>query len=887
MTTPTDPLYASQWHFDLIGRIETIWDEFDGSGVTVGVYDDGLDYNHTDLAGNYDASLHVVDDLGVAVDPFPVGDDAHGTAAGGLIGAIDNNGTGGVGVAHGVTLTGVNIFDSGTYGYVNGAFDPFMHVVNQAAANFDISSNSWGSTPNFGSSQNLANLTNFAGLLAGAGGEYDLLSQNGRGGLGTVIVQAAGNDTLDAGGSGVNASRFTLTVAATRDDGDVADYSNFGASILVAAPAGAVTTDVTGAPGYETGDYTTTFGGTSAATPVTAGVVALMLQANPNLGWRDVQNILAISAVETGSGYGELASGFEVEEWRFNSAENWNGGGMAVSASYGFGMIDAFGAVRMAEIWHLFDDAQISSNEVTATSTVMSTSTAIPDGDSNGVDFTVSIGNDIAIEHVALSMGFNSTYAGDVQVTITSPDGSVITALHPGNISTSFNDTWIFGIDHLLGETSAGTWTINVADVYSADALVVNSLQLTAYGQALDNNDVHHFTNAYFSALGVDVTRLAHGDTNGGTDWANMAGIGVDVDLNLVTGMASAEDQDGNPATLQILAAGHGIENVVMGDGNDIVTGNGAVNHLVGGRGDDILNGGGAGDTLAGGQGADTLNGGSGYDRLYGADDADYLTGFTGNDSLFGGAGDDTLLGQGGSDTLDGGNGVDSLNGGSGNDVIYGQAGADNAIAGNGSDSLFGGSGNDMLNGQTGSDYLTGGAGSDTLIGGSGNDLMEGGDGADSLSGGLGFDTMYGGNGVDILNGGSGVDRLFGGTSGDQLSGEGGNDLLYGDGGADLLNGGAGNDSLFGGSGADTLTGGTGADDFVFETSNGLDVITDWQNNIDDLSFASHALINSFADVLAAASQVGADVVISIAAGQSVTVQSSNLGQFDASDFIF
>jgi subtilisin family serine protease len=69
--TPNDPLYASQWHLAMLGDIETIWNEFTGLGVTVGVYDEGVDYLHEDLASNYDASLHVLDDEGNPVDALP------------------------------------------------------------------------------------------------------------------------------------------------------------------------------------------------------------------------------------------------------------------------------------------------------------------------------------------------------------------------------------------------------------------------------------------------------------------------------------------------------------------------------------------------------------------------------------------------------------------------------------------------------------------------------------------------------------------------------------------------------------------------------------------------------------------------------------------------
>ena len=111
MAKPTDPLYADQWHFSLIGNIEKVWEDYDGTGVTVVVYDEGVEYTHEDLSANYDASMHFTYE-GVIYDPMPLDDNSgHGTSCAGLIGATANNGVGGTGVAYGVTLTGVNYLD--------------------------------------------------------------------------------------------------------------------------------------------------------------------------------------------------------------------------------------------------------------------------------------------------------------------------------------------------------------------------------------------------------------------------------------------------------------------------------------------------------------------------------------------------------------------------------------------------------------------------------------------------------------------------------------------------------------------------------------------------------------------------------------------------------
>jgi hypothetical protein len=61
MVTPVDTIYPNQWHYDLIGDIETIWDEFTGIGVSLGIYSDGVQASHADLDGNYNAALAIWD----------------------------------------------------------------------------------------------------------------------------------------------------------------------------------------------------------------------------------------------------------------------------------------------------------------------------------------------------------------------------------------------------------------------------------------------------------------------------------------------------------------------------------------------------------------------------------------------------------------------------------------------------------------------------------------------------------------------------------------------------------------------------------------------------------------------------------------------------------
>lgn len=682
----TDPQAAQQWHLGKLGDITAIWADYTGKGVKVGVYDSGVQYEHPDLAANYDASLEVViDGKRYDGDYVPLSG-AHGTAVAGLIGAA-RNGIGTVGVAYEAGITGVNIFDPYSGGgldqgiYINADDQTLFLEAMRQTAKFDVVNHSWGLTASlYGSefSRGVAD-TDAARLVAA----ITYAADTGRGGLGTVQLNAAGNNSIDAQGDSSHTDRHWISVGAYREvDGLASNYSSRGNSLLISAPSndfaiiggtGIWATDLKGRDGYnlvaDPGgklDYTDQFGGTSAASPIAAGVVTLMLDANANIGWRDVSNILAYSAKlpvafddatrtiryedEYGGGTARMNEGrFAVSGPGNNQS---NGGGLHYSSDYGYGAIDAYAAVRMAEVWSLFGAAQTSANEVHyASKTFEANLTSVGDGT---LDFSTAFSTfagtpqmfefqitdaNIDLEHVDMTINYTSQVDFSIyglpglfpndfsanRIKLTAPDGTwafVDTLQSSGNRSSD-EQSFTFGFTNFRGVDATGTWKLEL-EANLTNVVTIHDVKLDLYGSAPDANNVYSYTNEFFTMAAVagESGRTVLVDRDGGIDWINAAAVSSDVVLNLATGGGASF---GGQKAFAI-QRGTAIENAVTGDGNDMLSGNSMANKLHGMRGDDKLYGLAGNDMLDGGTGLDWLDGGKGND---------ILTGGAGNDSFF------------------------------------------------------------------------------------------------------------------------------------------------------------------------------------------------------------------------------------------------------------
>jgi len=619
----SNPLRSLEWYLD--GRsaganaaganVEVVSTEYTGRGVVIGLVDEGFDTTNPDLTGRFDLSLSYDPRHPGSVQLTPDSSSAtHGTWVAGVVGAAANNGYGTVGVASGATLAGFYTHFGNGGSSRSEIADLLAHQVS-----VDVSNNSWGYATAF--SDNFQN----PAWTAIADALHQGVTE-GRGGLGTVYVFAAGNDRQHAGGSStldgdntnshnLTNSRFDITVAASTQDGHIASFSTPGASILVTAPGDSI---LTVSPDNGDGDRTNDFvfvNGTSFATPIVSGVVAMMLEANPHLGYRDVQEILAISAHQI-----DPAS----TTWSSNGATNWNGAGHMVSNDFGFGLVDAHAAVRLAETW---TGARTAANDASfdvAGATTGASSGFAPAG------YTANIsGNhqNFSIEWVEADLSIVNTKLGDLKVHLISPDGTDSVLLdHPaGGTNDTSNLSFTFSTDHAWGESPVGTWKLVVEDSGTTNGSLT-SWTLHFHGDEQTADTTYFYTNDFATLSGHRSTLT----DAGGNDTINAAAVSGALSIDLTPSATSMID--GRAVTI---SAGTVIENVYGGDGNDTIKGNAANNVFYGGRGDDTLTGGAGDDQLHGGPGQDTLIGGPGHDQFWidrPADGADLLVDFTGGE---------------------------------------------------------------------------------------------------------------------------------------------------------------------------------------------------------------------------------------------------------------
>ncbi|XP_062998847.1 furin [Elgaria multicarinata webbii] len=464
---PTDPKFPQQWYLsngnqrDL--NVQEAWQQgYTGRGIVVSILDDGIEKNHPDLEANYDpaASFDVNDQDS---DPQPrytqMNDNRHGTRCAGEVAAVANNGICGVGVAYNAKIGGVRMLD----GEVTDAVEARSLGLNPN--HIHIYSASWGPEDDGKTVDGPARLAEEA--------FYRGVSQ-GRNGLGSIFVWASGNGGRDHDScncDGYTNSIYTLSISSTTQYGNVPWYSEACSSTLATTYSSGsqnekqiVTTDLRQ-------KCTDSHTGTSASAPLAAGIIALALEANQNLTWRDMQHLVVRSS---------KPAHLNTNDWATN------GVGRKVSHSYGYGLLDAGAMVALARNWTSVGPQQKCSIDILTEPKDIGKRLEVR----QKVDACRGKASYVGqLEHVQARLSLSYNRRGDLAIHLVSPMGtrSTLLAARPHDYSADGFSDWAFMTTHSWDEDPAGDWVLEIENTSEANNYgTLTKFTLVLYGTATD-----------------------------------------------------------------------------------------------------------------------------------------------------------------------------------------------------------------------------------------------------------------------------------------------------------------------------------------------------------------------------------------------------------------
>ena len=508
---PNDFYYESgdQWYLDNNGQnngtqgidlnIQNTWNEFTGNGVVIGVIDDGVDYNNPDLSPNFlnADSYDYCDDDNDVMPSDSDGDgkvDWHGTAVSGIAAGKGDNEIGIAGVAYNSSIIGIRLVGGDCERTDNLEADSLSHRLDLV----DIYVNSWGPADDGNILGRMSTLT-LAAIEAG-------ISQ-GRENRGAIYVWANGNGLANRDNSnkdGYANSRYTIAVGAINWKGEQTTYSEPGSNLLVSAlsngqdldnQSSVLTTDISGSEGNDTTDYTFSMEGTSSSAPMVAGVIALMLEANSNLTWRDVQHILVQSSRKIDTNH---------IGWFLTESGNW------YNHAYGYGLVDATASVNLAKTWTTIgNEISITTDKIEVNGTNSNSADGyILDNNNEGITSNFTIDQGINIESVEILVNITHGTRGDLNLFLESPNGIVSELVRENNqdLGDHYHD-WVFTSVAHWGENTFGEWKLKVNDTVNGGASdrYFHNWSMTMYGTMEPDDDGDGLPNYIDHLLGTGI----------------------------------------------------------------------------------------------------------------------------------------------------------------------------------------------------------------------------------------------------------------------------------------------------------------------------------------------------------------------------------------------
>ncbi|XP_030641192.1 neuroendocrine convertase 1-like [Chanos chanos] len=503
-----DPLWPMQWELFNYGRYSSrgvdlnvmpVWRKnITGNGVVVTIIDDGLDHTNPDLRKNYEAyaSFDLRGAHGLSHDPMPHRDEenGHGTKCAGEVAMEANNSYCGVGIAFNARIGGIRLLD----GLVTDSMEATSLAYNSDF--IDIYTCSWG--PKDDGAQMAG-----PGVLAEKALHFG--AHKGRGGKGNVFVWASGNGGTfndHCGADGYVNSIYTVAISAITSTGQPAYFGEPCPAVMAVTLTGTSTANTLPLVTVSNLDEgcVTHFGGTSSAAPIAAGVLALVLEANPDLTWRDVQHLIVNTAKIPDP---------DQPGWIINRA------GYHVHDRYGFGLMDAGLLVQQAQSFQSVDQQRKCTQRTT-----LNPIRVIEPGGEVSVDIQskgcIGENNEVnVLEHVQVTVSISSVCRGDLSIALLSPAAtrSLLLGTRQNDASASGMLNWTLMTVQFWGEHPLGTWTLKVTDnkgmVTECErggrgeekeaAVAVLDIVLTLYGTYKAHRTPHEGPLKYLVSMGT------------------------------------------------------------------------------------------------------------------------------------------------------------------------------------------------------------------------------------------------------------------------------------------------------------------------------------------------------------------------------------------------